>query len=191
MKILQIGCHVGDDHVFDYVISNLEKIEKIYLLDANPKCIDISKEKYKNISCVEFLNYAIVSDENVTNIDLYIPFNDDISAHASVLEFHLTKHGHNNINTINVEAKTFNNLLNELEIDVLDRLYIDTEGLDIDIINSINFDRVNINYLMFEYIHSDGPLSWGGNNLNMCLEKLKLLEFTISTEEYNIIATKF
>lgn len=190
MNILQIGCHTGDDHVFEYVSSNLSNIKKLYLIDANPKCIENAKEKYKNIPGVNFLNCAIVSDETITNIDLYVPMYDNTSAHASTSMLHLKKHGHHNINTVNVVAKTFNNLLKELKIDVLDRLYIDTEGLDIDIVNSINFSEINIKYLMFEYIHSDGPLSWGGDNLNKCLEKLKLLNFCVATEEYNIIATK-
>ena len=46
-----------------------------------------------------------------------------------------------------VPARNINKLFKELNLQTIDRLYIDTEGLDVDIINSIDFSNFDIKFL--------------------------------------------
>jgi hypothetical protein len=189
MKIIQIGCHIGNDHVYSFITENINNIENLYLIDANIHSLKECKENYANIEGVTFLNYAITPTDD-EYIDIVLPFNELTSSHVSTFESHLIKHNHANLIKQKVKAININKLFEELNLSVIDRVYIDTEGLDIQIINSIDYSKINIKYLMFEYIHSDGTLSWGGENLYKCLMKLLDLGYSLKKEEYNIIATK-
>jgi hypothetical protein len=42
-------------------------------------------------------------------------------------------------------------------------LYIDTEGLDVHIISSINYSKYRINNIIFEIAHTDGANTRGAN----------------------------
>jgi len=189
MKILQIGCHTGNDHVYHFITENSNNIEKLYLIDANIYSLNECKNNYANVDNVNFLNYAITPTD-VEYIDIVLPANELTSSHVSVFESHLHQHNHNNLIKQKVKAVNINKLFEELNLSVIDRFYIDTEGLDVQIINSIDFSKIDIKILMFEFIHSDGTLSWGGINLHNCLMKLLNLGYSIIKEEYNIIATK-
>jgi len=189
MKILQIGCNNGDDHVYQYIKNNISNIEKVYLLDANEECIKASKLHYKNIQNIEFLTYAITTNEEQEYVDLLIPNNGDIThAHASISAEYLNHH--NDILKIKVKTKTINQIFEDLNLTVLDRLYVDAESLDIDIINSINFSKIKIKFLMFECYHSDGRDSNGGPKLDEVLNKLNTLGYSTRREELNIVAIK-
>jgi hypothetical protein len=190
MKIIQIGCNDGKDHVFKYVLENVNNIEDLYLIDANKNCVEACKEQYKNIEGITYLHYAITfSDEEF--VDLCIPNNNETtSGHSSLIEDHLKGHNYFNYRKEKVPAKNINKLFQELNLKIIDRLYIDTEGLDVDIVNNIDFDQIEIKFLMFEYIHSDGTLTWGGGKLQKCLNRLESLGYSISKEEYNVIAQK-
>lgn len=191
MKILQIGCNDGNDHVYKYVVSNKDKIEKLILLDANPKSINLCKNRYREYNFCEFISKAII-DEYHTSISIFLPSNEDSSEHCSVYREHLLKHEHKNENIIEVivESQNINSFLEEHKLYNLDRLYIDTEGLDVKILNAIHMDRFNINNICFEYVHSDGAHSHGGENLNRCLKKLQNYGYSITQDGYNLIATK-
>jgi FkbM family methyltransferase len=190
MNIIQIGCNNGDDHVYNYIVNNQDKIDNVYLIDANSNCIEVSKVQYKDISNVTYLHYAITfSDEEY--VELCVPDNgDSISIHSSLLESHMLSHGHPNFKKERVPAKNINKLFEELNIQCLDRLYIDTEGLDIDIVNSLDFSKIDIKFLMFEYIHSDGSHSYGGERLDKLSAHLESLGYRLSKEEFNVIAEK-
>jgi len=172
MNIIQIGCHIGNDHVYDFISTN--HCDKIILIDANPYVLEICKKKYSNISNVTFLNYAIVPDytNNSSFIKFYIPKNDLISAHCSVsLEF-IQKHDHKEWLEETVPCITLNDLFEKIDISDIDRLYIDAEGLDAQIISSLNFSKNNIQYIYFEHMHSDGAFSHG-LNLEQAISRLK------------------
>jgi len=58
------------------------------------------------------------------------------------------------VEDLEVGCVTFEFLMDQLGITEIDYLKIDVEGLDFDIIKSINFDKFNIKYIKFEYEHS-------------------------------------
>ena len=186
VKILQIGCHDGKDHVFEYVKQHKDTIEKIYLIDANLDCLEQSKQTYKDIPNVDFINCAIVVDDNVKCVDFFIP--ERCSSHASISTNYLSCH--NDLKKQSVIAKTINKLFLELGITHLDRLYIDVESLDVDVVNSIDFSKFKIDFLMFECYHSDGRDSNGGPKLDAILKKISDIGYSYQKQELDIVAIK-
>ncbi len=192
MTILQIGTNDGNDHVFEYIKHNHKDIEKIILIDANPECLSKAKEQYEKFSQTIFLNYAIVpfTTHEQSTVTLFLPKNNDFNSHASLNPTHLERHGHSFYDGIIVPAISFDRLYNMLNLSIIDRLYIDVEGLDIDILQTIDLANVDIKYICFEFIHSDGPLSFGGPKLNNYKSDLESMGYSLSSKEYNIIAIK-
>lgn len=194
MTIIQIGANDGKDHVFDYVSEHKELIDRLVLIDANPHCIPVLTETYKDYSKAEIYNFAVVPFEipigHDTTVELLIPTNNSISSHSSLMSSHMEKHGHSALERVEVQAKNINSVLKEFSNGIIDRLYIDVEGYDVDIINSIDFTAVDIKYLCFEFIHADGPQSFRGPKLDACKQLLTNLGYTLTTVEYNIIAQK-
>jgi hypothetical protein len=186
MNILQIGSNTGRDHVFGYIYHNQSIIDNVYLVDANKQCIELSQEQYKDIKNVTFVNYAIVGNDDEF-VDFYIPENHE---HGSTDEMHVRYHDHIEYRKERLPAKNINKLFEDLNLKVIDRLYIDTEGLDADIVNNIDFSKVEIKYLMFEYIHSDGTRTYGGPKLDLCKSKLESMGYKLSIDDYNMIAEK-
>lgn len=188
--LIQIGCNNGDDHVFQHVKSGNVDYDRVILIDANPKCIEIAKKQYNEVENVEFFNFAITSSEE-EEVDIYLPQDNETHMCASVSREHLYSHcKHNNIYSIKVPAITINGLLDFLGLIKIDRLHIDTEGLDVQILQTLNFDKFDIRYIEFEYIHSDGTSSFGGQKLDNLKEKLLNLGYELNSEEFNVIASK-
>lgn len=190
MILIQIGCNTGDDHIFKHVSEENPNYNRVILIDANPKCVEVSAKQYENVKNVELYNYAISTNEEA-EVELYLPDHEETHMCASLDRNHLVAHcHHNNVYSIKVPAIGINDLFEKLNVDQIDRLYIDIEGLDVQIVNQINFEKYEIPHLEFEYIHSDGTSSFGGENLNKTLDKLQSLGYNLHTEEFNYIARK-
>lgn len=193
--IIQIGCNVGLDRVYNFLNQIHDKIYDVFLIEANKFSIEKCKINYKNLFTrhnIYFLNAAIVpkaqQNEEVT---FYYPSEDESSPFVSTNKHFVKTHvGHDNISNFSVRAVPIEDLLSVYgENRDIEYLYIDTEGLCVDIVDAIDFDSYNIENLVFEYIHSDGILSWGGPKLARLLDKLKQKYF-LKKEDYDIVATK-
>jgi hypothetical protein len=86
---------------------------------------------------------------------------------------------------------TFNNIMEKYNLTDLDYLFIDTEGLDIHIIASIDFQKYNIKNIIFEQMHADGPFNIG-KNAKQTLNYLEKLEYKIqyTPNGWDVLATK-
>ena len=177
MNIIQIGCHDGNDHVFDFINSNHQNISKAYLIEPLYENYKKAVEKYKKFEFVEIIEAAIVDDENINAIEIYFPENIEQSQTTSIYKKHAEKH-QDKVLSKSVNCFTLTSLLKNKDINTIDRLYIDAEGLDCKIINSINFSDFDIKYIEYEYTHSDGTDIFGefGKNTE---EKLINLGFNI------------
>jgi hypothetical protein len=96
-------------------------------------------EKHEVIIC----NKAISTKNNTEKLYLYPE-----SGHSSLIKrrSHITPVGE-----MDVELITFSDLCKAYSISEIELLQIDTEGLDYEIVNSINFEEIRINALIFEY----------------------------------------
>jgi FkbM family methyltransferase len=184
MNILQIGCNHGKDHVLDFYREHYDDINKIVLVDASKDALAECSETYNNDSKCEFLNYAVVTTAE-TQVKFYQPLGDTKSGHASIFQQHTISHLHPQISEEIVPAININILL-EL-YNPIDRLYIDTEGLDAQIIKAINFSKYKIPYIFFEFVHSDGAFTVGQN----CQQAINILQtnrYKLTKIENNIEA---
>ena len=189
MNIIQVGCHVGKDRVQNFIEENYNKINRGILIDANEECLNICKESYKHLSKIEFFHYAIVPGDEKT-INFYIPtesFGHTVigSVSEGFVDTQTTSY-----KTVVAPSINLNTFFKEQNINKIDRLYIDAETLDIDIVNSINFSEVNIDFLFFEKLHSDYKLSKGGPKYENCIQKLKERGYIIQDLEFDTLAIK-
>jgi FkbM family methyltransferase len=175
MIIVQIGCNDGKDHVLDFCINNKESICEIHLVEPNPEALEDCKQTYLDFNQAKFYNLAIVPND-VESINLYIPQVKYYNGHASTITNHLVTHGHTSFNTINVLASTIAGFFDSNKITKCDRLYIDTEGLDCEIILNFDIEKYRIGRIEFETLHTDGVFT-KGQNYNSCVEKLKALGY--------------
>jgi FkbM family methyltransferase len=171
MNIVQIGCNDGKDHILDFCLKNREGIEEIHLIEPNPEALEDCKQTYSDFKQAKFYNLAIVPND-IESVNLYIPQVKSLNGHASTSTNHLITHGHNHFNSINVTATNLNKFFDVNKITKCDRLYIDTEGLDCEIILNFDIEKYGIGRIEFEILHTDGVFA-KGKNYTSCVEKLK------------------
>ena len=94
------------------------------------------------------------------------------------------------IENIEIDFITFDNLIKIYEIQKIDNLQIDVEGAEYEILNSINFGNIEINSIQFESKHFDGTFTVG-SKLKLIKEKLIKNGYKlIKLDEENILAKK-
>ena len=89
-----------------------------------------------------------------------------------------------------IQCLTFKDLIEKYEITSIEKLNIDIEGSEYEILNEIDYDKIYIKKIMFEYKHFDGYLKTGAK-LEEILSKLKGKNYTTTKiDEENILAVK-
>jgi FkbM family methyltransferase len=171
MKFIQIGAHIGNDEAYN-IIKNYD-VEFGLLIEPLPHLIPKLKEFYKDIPNIIIENKAI-SIQQEKNIVFYYDTKDSNTELGSINKQHLIDHKVNkdDIKEIIVPTETLGSILDRYNIQELDYLFIDTEGLDCLIINTLDFQKYKIHNIIFEDLHSDG--SWTkGINYNTTIKKMK------------------
>jgi len=193
MNILQIGCHNGNDEVYNFCLNNKDFIQNIFLVDANKNALEQCKDQYKEFKQAKFFNLAILPDTEIYNIfhkiEFYVPRLDPLAQQGSVLKDHLINHSVSELDIINVEATTINNFLSKLNCNI-NRLYMDIEGFDLDVILSVDFNIFLLDYIEFESLHSEGTHTSDGPKLQNCTNFLESLGYKIERKKWNCIASR-
>ena len=210
-KLIQVGCNVGDEYIFDLVVK--EKINLCIFIDANKSALEKCKEyqekffEDKDINTrsitFEYINCA-VSNVDASEIELFIPKDDICSSAGSiylnvptisektgdnvtskeVLEYKAEK-----FDTIIVQNFSINDIFEDYELEVIDYLFIDVEGCDKEIILSMEWDKYFIRNVQFEFTHWDGYQS--GGTLGVTLFSLLMMEYKLhQSSPTDIFATK-
>lgn len=151
MILIQIGTNRANDDFFN-IVKSLDKkiIDKLILVEPLEFCNDIIKECYKDFE-YQIENVAITPNPSVNKQIFYVSKYDWLS---SFKKEHIEKHNTNEtINEIEVECISINNLFEKYQISNIDILFIDCEGLDDEIIKSINFEKYSISNLYYEHVH--------------------------------------
>jgi hypothetical protein len=182
MKIVQIGCHFGNDHVFDYVTEHKDSIEKIVLVDANDKALEKCKETYASFNNCDFIHAVIINDDH-EQAEFFVPKYDPMSEQCSVSKYHVFSHNHATIDTVLMPAMNINALIEKYY--PMDRLYIDAEGLDAILVSYIDFSKYKIPYIYFEHTHTDGPFK-PGPLFGYCKQYLEENNYTVKSTSNNI-----
>lgn len=189
MTIIQIGCNDCQDQVFDFVSANKDKIKKLIVVDALQKSIDAAKKTYSFLGQKLF---PVVSAVGLYNgvIPFFYPEDESGSIHASAILDHVLEHKHEKVKIFCSPLLKLENILHSFEIQKIDRLYIDVEGLDVDILLDLSFTKFDIDFIEYEFCHADGTFENGPKGKAL-QEKLVSLGYKIhQSDQYNLTAQK-
>ncbi len=198
--LVVIGAHSGlylKDLVVEYQGRNILLVEPVpynyEILDLeykdDPK-IKICKNAIIDKSKKDFFYY--VKKESITKLGKHWA-----SQIGSFDKNHILNHKNkrfdikeDDIETIQIEFITFDDLIQKYSIKSIDKLQIDVEGAEYKIMNSINFQKIEINKILFESKHFDGTFI-EGKKLNEIEVKLKSNGYKLQQiDNENILASK-
>jgi len=163
---VQIGSGAGDLDMranyrdgFTEFIKNLprDRIKKIILVEPNPLNISLLKECWKDYPEAIIYQLCVVTENYIKDeVDLfYCPDDAPHYQVASIKIEHIRKHYGQNciLNKFTVNTKKINNFLKEITDGEIELLSLDVEGIDGELLLDIDFQKLNINFLSFEYLH--------------------------------------
>jgi FkbM family methyltransferase len=198
--LVVIGAHSGV-----WLTSLFEEYQNqnILLVEPVPYNITLLKEntaKYKNIS----IETSAVSEKNQIKKFYYVKLDavKKLGKHwasgiGSFDKQHILNHKYkrfmvsdSDIEQIDIQYLTFSNLIEKYSISSIDLLQIDVEGAEFEILSSINFEKIEIKKIIFEFKHFDGTFKEGPKLKSI---KEKLIKFNYQLKEIdkeNILAEK-
>ena len=199
-ELVVLGAHIGV-HIRDE-ISKI-KNSPILLVEPVPHNVDAIKENLK-----EFKN-IIIEPVAISNInekkDFYFVKGNSInklkkhwaSGIGSFDKNHLISHRSkrfliedNDIDKVVIETLRFKDLVKKHSITEIEKIIIDVEGFEYEILSDIDLEEIKINSIMFEYKHFDGYLK-SGDKLQEIIQKFEKNNYKISKiDKENILAIK-
>ena len=190
---------IGAHHGFWLENQMQETSKKILLVEPVKYNFLQLKERYKDLNNVYFEN-SFINDNN-NKIDFFFVKENSIgklgkhwaSGIGSFSKKHILNHKSkhfnitdNDIDNIEIQPITFDELCEKHNINFIDKLLIDVEGSEKKIIESINYKKVLIKELTFEYKHLDGTFLFN-NELKKLIKFLNNKNFQeISRDKENI-----
>ena len=198
--LVVIGAHSGlylKDLVVEYEDRNILLVEPV------PYNYEILDSEYKDDPKITICKNAII-DKSKKDFFYYVKKNSitKLGKHwasqiGSFDKNHILNHKNkrfdikeDDIETIQIEFITFDDLIQKYSIKSIDKLQIDVEGAEYKIMNSINFQKIEINKILFESKHFDGTFI-EGKKLQEIKEKLKSNGYKIQKiDKENILASK-
>jgi FkbM family methyltransferase len=176
LTFIQIGTNDGNDY-FNKICQKY-KPQKLILIEPHKHLNESIKNAYRNLN-PKLINCAITDNESSTEIKM---FNVNSPQHSSILPL---KDWNKEIQTTIVPAKTLKAVLNEQNINKVNLLYIDTEGFDSFIINSIFKNNLHNNFDVIVFEHwGFSPSDYDTPNELQGLEGLKNIEKLAETNNF-------
>ena len=177
--------------------------QNILLVEPVPYNISLLKKntaKYNNIK----IETSALSDKNEIKKFYYVKPNviEKLGKHwasgvGSFDKHHILNHKNkrfkienSDIEEIEIQYLTFSEVLNKYSIKMINKLLIDAEGAEFEILNSIDFEKIEIKKIIFEFKHFDGTFEEGPKLKSI---KEKLIKFNYQLKEIdkeNILAEK-
>ena len=198
--LVVIGAHIGV-----HILSDIEeyKNDKILLIEPVPHNLKALK---KNITNYQKINIEPIKIGQTNKIrTFYFVKYDSIhklgkhwaSGIGSFDKKHILNHKtkrfevkDDDIESVEIKSLTFNDLMNKYLISEIEKLQIDVEGAEYEILNSIDYKKININQILFESKHFDGTFK-EGEKLKLIKKKLVLNNFKLTQiDKENILAKK-
>ena len=186
--LVVIGAHFGvwlESEIIKY------KNQNILLVEPVPYNYNILKDNFKNSKNIHICTNAVFSENK---LDKFYYVNENsisklgkhwASGIGSFNKDHILEHKtkrfkieSEDIDEIEIKFITFDDLIENYSIQSIDRLQIDVEGAEYEILNSIDYKKIKINSLQFESKHFDGTFKEG--------EKLEKIKKRLILEGYNL-----
>ena len=198
--LVVIGAHFGV-----WLTDEIEKFkdQNILLVEPVPYNYEILKENFQNKKNFFICTNAVFS-ENKTKKFFFVKKESisKLGKHwasgiGSFSKEHLLNHKSKRFNiqdedieNFEVDFITFETLIENYQIKSIKKLQIDVEGAEYEILNSIDFKKININEIQFEFKHFDGTFTEGPKLLSI-EEKLKSNGYSLSKiDNENMVAKK-
>ena len=163
MNYVHLGACIGDwDKTglnrcgfTEFIKKNSKINDKIFLIEANPKNISKLEESYKNFNNARILNLGVTASKNNEITFFYTEDDAPYYMVCSTKINHVLKHYPNSkINEFKIKTISVNNLFKDyIKEKNIDYLSIDLEGIDFEILMSINLNEYNIKNISIEYLH--------------------------------------
>ena len=198
--LVVIGAHSG---VWLTTLLEEYKDENILLVEPVPYNIKLLREntsKYKNIK----IETSAISRKVGGEKFYYIKHESikDLGKHwasgiGSFDKQHILNHKNkrfkvesSDIEEIEIQYLTFEDLVGKYSIMSIDMLQIDVEGAEFEILDSIDFEKILIKKIIFEFKHFDGTFK-EGPKLKLIKEKLINSNYLLKIiDKENILAEK-
>lgn len=145
---VQIGTNNGNDS-FKLFVQTLEERANIFLIEPNSGLINDIHESYKHLKAnhnIVVLNNGIVHEKNFTNT-IFVYDDPNMHALSSIVDrksFPFSR------KSLNFFPLTFSEFCSQYNVAAIELLCIDTEGYDYSILDSINFDEIQIKVIECE-----------------------------------------
>jgi FkbM family methyltransferase len=155
LNIVQIGSHKGNDDLYKLIKNfDLTEVSKIILVEPQSEFNHFLHENYHSYNHI-IENVVINNDESLNKVKFYSCLEDKNKEISSLNINHLHKHNQTNFIEREFTCMTLNKLLSKHNIKSLDLLFIDAEGFDDKIIESIDFVKFDIKRIFYENLHID------------------------------------
>lgn len=146
MKVyVEIGANIGKDD-FQKLIESLTERSRVILIEPNFELLDKLHDNYDMLKIqheIIICPYGIALTNGTANIYLYPE-----RRHSSLMNRrHNIPEG---VTIRKADTMTFNALCDKFSITKIEYLSIDAEGLDYEILNSIDLSKVDIKTIVFE-----------------------------------------
>ena len=198
--LVVLGAHTGEylkDLIKNYINS------KILLVEPVPYNFELLEKEYKAFENIIICKKAILNCRKKDNF--YYVKKDSIpklgkhwaSQIGSFDKNHILNHKNKrfkiqeeDIQQIDIEFITFEDLMIKYSINLIDKLQIDVEGAEYEIMKSIDYKNIRINKIIFEAKHFDGTFV-EGKKLQEVKEILISNGYTLKrVDKENILAIK-
>ena len=166
-----IGAHSG---IHNKQLIRSYKNQNILLVEPVPYNYEILEKEYEFDSNIFICKNGIIDTTKKDNF--YFVKKNSISklgkhwasGIGSFDKNHLINHKNkrfkiedNDVEKIEIEFITFDDLINKYSIKMIDKLQIDIEGAEFKVMNSIDYNKIKINQIFFECKHFDGTFQEG------------------------------
>ena len=186
---IQIGTNNGDDDFFN-IVYNLNEKSKIILIEPQTDLIPLIEKKYSkflNVHEIIILNNGVVHDKKINTLYKYKETTN------GVLSSVINRKSYNHVTgTINFEPITISEICEKYNINKINLLFIDTEGYDYMIIDSLDLTKLDIDEIICEIwiydIDSEGSIVTGPKFFNDKIVS-KLVNYNLS--KYDCCNYKF
>ena len=196
--LVVIGAHHGY-----WLQDEIKQTSKnILLVEPVPYNILQLKERYKNLNNIFFdqnfisndnsiISFFFVKENSISKLGKHWASGIGSFSKKFILD-HKSKNfkiQENDINEIQIQSKTFNELCETYNISMIDKLLIDVEGSEKKIIESIDYKKIVIKELVFEYKHLDDTFFFK-SNLKKLVSFLNSKNFKETTRDKENITFK-
>jgi FkbM family methyltransferase len=186
--LVVIGAHIGV-----HILSDLDeyKSQNVLLVEPVPHNLRLLRKNVQNYKSItiepatvglesSMRKFYFVKEDSVSKLGKHWA-----SGIGSFDKQHIINHKtkrfnirEEDIETVDIQCLTFNEIVEKYSISHIDKLQIDVEGAEFEILDSIDYNKIKINKILFESKHFDGTFKEG--------KKLELIKKKLVKNNYNL-----